>query len=111
MEPLAANGVPLLMLDLLLLAAVTASSPDAEVLAECKPALQKKAGGEIQSIAVDAKSETGGWVVIRGPMTTFIGMSAAPPGSASTHHLIRAEYQYVCWVRGGRVRKTTLLQP
>lgn len=100
------------MIDLLIGAAAAAHSPEVQqALTQCRPALARKAGGEINAIDADAARVTGDWVVIRGPMTVFIGEGPAAPGTATTHHLIRAQYDYACWVRDGRVRKTTLAQP
>jgi hypothetical protein len=38
-------------------------------------------------------------------MRALIGMGEPPPGSASTHHLIRADYDFICWVNDSRIKK------
>jgi hypothetical protein len=95
------------MLDLLLAAIVAVHPTSANsALALCRPALARKAGGEIATIAIGKSSISGSSTRIGGRMTAFVGMGAPAPGSASAHHLIRADYNYQCWVRAGRVRKT-----
>jgi len=96
---------------LLAAAALSQPAPDARMLQLCRPVLARKAGGEIDRIAVSSKSVSGRTTVIRGQVTVFIGMPLAPPGSASAHHLIRADYHYGCWARRGRIVRTTLSQP
>ena len=96
------------MFELLILAGAVGSPPVDSALAACRPALERKAQGRIASIDVEAVRVTGSWVVIRGPLTAFIGMAPPALGSASTHHLIRAQYQYICWVRAGRVRRAVV---
>jgi hypothetical protein len=98
------------MLSLALGVAILASRTDA-ALAACRPALARKAGGDIAEIAVATSSVSGKQRIIRGPMTVFIGMAKAPTGQASTHHLIRANYHYSCWTRHGAVVRTKLTQP
>jgi hypothetical protein len=98
------------MLATLLLAAVSlAHSPDA-ALKICRPALARKADGQIDRITIETRSRWRSTTIIRGRLTVFVGMGAPTPGTASAHHLIRAEYRYGCWVQHGRVRKTTIDQ-
>lgn len=104
------------MLALLLFASI-ASSPadgnsDAQALAQCKPELARKVSGDISEFSVGASANPDGWTIIRGPMTALIGMGEPGPGQASTHHLIRAQFNYICWVHDGRVKKleTTRIQ-
>jgi len=96
----------------LLLAAATAQPADsasvAEALGLCRPKLEERVSGEISSISVDGSLSLKGWTVIRGPMRALIGMGEPEPGHASTHHLIRADYDFVCWVDDSRVRKFTI---
>jgi hypothetical protein len=96
----------------LLLAAATAQSADsasvAEALGLCRPKLEERVSGEISAISVDGSLSIKGWTVIRGPMRALIGMGEPEPGHASTHHLIRADYDFVCWVDDSRVRKFTI---
>lgn len=91
------------------LAAQPAETASADAALQlCRPALAKRVSGDISAIAVGASSRARGWTVIRGSMRALIGMGDAPPGSASTHHLIRADYGFICWVTDTRVRKTTV---
>ena len=78
--------------------------------AACRPALARKAGGEIASISVDRSIARGTSTTVTGRITVFVGMGAPAPGSASAHHLIRADYAYRCVVRGGKAIRTTLSQ-
>jgi hypothetical protein len=96
----------------ILAAAMLAPQPASAkaALALCRPALARKAGGDIATIGVDRSIVRGNSTTITGRMTVFIGMGPPAPGSASAHHLIRAEYSYGCVVRGGKVRRTTLSQ-
>jgi hypothetical protein len=93
----------------LLLAAATAQPADsasvAEALRLCRPGIESRVSGDIGSIQVDASLAAKGWTVIRGPMTALIGMGEPAPGHASTHHLIRADYDFICWVDDSRARK------
>jgi hypothetical protein len=97
------------MIDLLLASVLSlqSSSTDA-ALALCKPVLARKAQGEIATIAVDSARPNAGGLSLRGRLTAFVGMGTAPAGSASTHHLIRADFTYRCRVRGHRVRGVAL---
>lgn len=94
----------------LILAAVAAQPADNPALAEslrlCRPKLEQRVSGEISSISVTASIAANGWTVIRGPMRALIGMGEPERGHASTHHLIRADYDFICWVADSRVRKT-----
>lgn len=94
----------------LILAAATAVQPAdsasvAAALQLCRPQLERRVSGDISAISVDASLGEQGWTVIRGPMVALIGMGEPEPGHASTHHLIRAEYDFLCWVKFGRVQK------
>jgi hypothetical protein len=72
----------------------------------CKPALARKAGGEIATINVDSTKVSGKTTTIRGQLTAFSRMGPAPAGTARTHHVIRFDFTYRCAIRGGRVRET-----
>jgi hypothetical protein len=97
------------MIALLAAAAAAGQPAGAEAVAEalqlCRPRLEKRVSGEISAIDVKASLAVRGWTVIRGPMTALIGMGEPGPGHASTHHLIRAEYDFICWVNDSRVQK------
>ena len=74
-----------------------------------RPALARKAGGEIATIlGVDTSTVHGNSITISGRMTVFVGMGPPASGSASAHHLIRAEYSYRCLVRGRKSQKEQL---
>lgn len=88
------------------LAAAT-GNPD-PALAPCKAALERKAGGQIDSIDVQSVHVRRNGRTISGRLTSFAGMSPPPLGSASAHHLIRAEFSFTCRVAGGRVREARL---
>jgi hypothetical protein len=96
---------------MLILLAVVTFSPDARIVQLCKPVLARKAGGQIDHMSVSSKSVRRSTTIIRGQLTAFIGMPRAQAGSASAHHLIRADYHYSCSVRRGRILGTSLTQP
>jgi hypothetical protein len=98
------------MIAILLLAASLHSPAESHAVELCKPALARKAGGVIDRITVTSAT-AGKTTVIRGALTVLIGMPPAPAGSASAHHLIRADYHYSCSTRRGRIVRTTLTQP
>jgi len=77
----------------------------AAALRLCRPKLEQRVAGEISSIDVDASVADKSWTIIRGPMRALIGMGEPEPGHASTHHLIRADYDFICWVNDNRVRR------
>ena len=93
------------MLDLLFLLMARPPVPEtrAHALQLCRPRLERSAGGQIQTIDVSSERSTRSGLIVSGRLTAFIGMGPPPPGSASTHHLIRAQFDYVCEVRSGRV--------
>jgi len=98
------------MLAILLLAAAGPAHSSNAALKVCRPALARKADGQIDRIMIETKSRWRSTTIIRGRLTVFVGMGAPAPGTASAHHLIRAEHRYGCWVRNGKVRKTTIDQ-
>ena len=91
-----------------LLASTGAYSDDALQL--CRPTLARKAGGEIQTIGATSVRKIRGGYAIAGNMTVFIGMGTPQPGSASAHHLIRADFDFSCRTTGRKVRKATVSQ-
>ncbi len=88
-----------------LLAANDAPDPNTAALALCRPRIEREVEGQIQTAQIVASQHTDGWTVIQGQTTVFLGMGKPPAGSASAHHLIRSNFDFTCWVRGGRVRK------
>ena len=91
-----------------LLASAGLDSDDALKL--CRPALARKAGGEIQTIGATSVRKVRGGQTVSGKMTVFVGMGEPKPGAASAHHLIRADFDFVCRIAGRNVRKTTVSQ-
>ena len=94
------------MLDLLLIAMarpMVAPTKD-QSLQLCRPVLERHAEGDIQTIDVRSVATSRSGLTIRGRLTAFLRMGPVPPGSARTHHLVRAEFDYSCTVRSGRVR-------
>jgi hypothetical protein len=99
------------MIALLLASMIAAHSPGtSSALRICKPAIARKAEGEIADISVNRSTLNRRTRTLRGNVTVFVGMGTPPPGSASAHHLIRAQYAFSCSTRAGRVRKVTLSQ-
>ena len=99
------------MIVLLFASIVSAHVPTTtEALKLCRPAIARKAEGEIQVISVSRSYASRSTRLVRGQVTVFVGMGPAPKGSASTHHLIRTTYDYSCSVRSGHVRTVTLSQ-
>lgn len=76
----------------------------AHALQLCRPRIEQSIGGSIQAIDVQSERATRSGLVIAGRLIAFLGMGAPQPGQASTHHLIRAEFSYLCRVSAGRVR-------
>lgn len=100
------------MLALTLATALAAQAADGQsanaALQLCQPKLAKRVSGDISEVTVNAFSTARGWTVIRGPMRALIGMGEPGPGSASAHHLIRADYDYICWIHDKKVIKINL---
>ena len=94
------------MLDLLLIAMAHPAVPETRghALQLCRPVLERRAEGEIQAIDVRSEHAAHSGLTIRGRLTVFLRMGPAPASSARTHHVGRAEFDYVCTVRAGRVR-------
>lgn len=97
------------MLALILAAAISAQPADSgsvqAAMALCRPKLTKRIPGQISATAVQTSSAPPGWTIIRGSATALLGMGDAASGYARTHHLIRAEYEFICWVADTHVRK------
>ena len=71
----------------------------------CRPELEKKILTNINSIEPQASIAAGGWTVVRGGLTALIGMGEPAPGHVSAHHLILAQYDFICWVNDSHVEK------
>lgn len=94
---------------LFLLASIAAPQPQPDpAVAICKPALARKAGGDIATIEVSSTRTTRRGRVIEGRLTAFEGMEAPAPGHAAAHHLIRSDFSYRCRVSHGRVREAAV---
>jgi hypothetical protein len=97
------------MLTLLIAPAAVIARPDiSAALQVCRPVLARKAGGEISAIEVTSFDAHRKDIVIKGRLIAFLAMGSPPPGSASPHHLIRAEFTYRCSVRQTRVRSASV---
>ena len=70
----------------------------------CRPLLARKIGGDIDAIEAQSTRRAGKTTTINGELTAFLGMGSPPAGSASTHHLIRAEFTFTCRLDRGKVR-------
>jgi hypothetical protein len=94
----------------LLMAAAAATTPPAvnTALDLCRPVLATKAGGEISAIEVTSFHLGRKDIAINGRLIAFLGMGPPPPGSASAHHLIRAQFTYRCTVQRARVRSASV---
>lgn len=99
---------------LIFLFAATAAAQPADpaaissALTLCRPKLEAKLKSKIATIDVDNSLASGGWTIIRGPLTAFLGMGKPETGHASTDHLIRAQYDFICWVNDTKVEKTVI---
>lgn len=96
---------------ILLALAVFSAEPVADAddaLRICRPALARKAGGDIQTVSATATRKTRHGITVTGQLTAFIGMGPPQPGSASAHHLIRGDFDFLCRIKGMRVVKTTV---
>src|SRR5689334_8550573 len=86
----AATEVESAMLPLFLAAVVISPASSGAALDLCKPALARKAGGEIATIKITSSRAKRKGLAMSGRLTAFLGMGPPMPGSASAHHLIRA---------------------
>jgi|KBSMisStandDraft_5_1062788.scaffolds.fasta_scaffold680304_2 hypothetical protein len=110
-EPFPQRNVTPAMIVLLSAAMMASPATTADAaLAMCRPAIERRAGGRISTIAVDKSKIGTSATTIGGPLTIFVGIGPPIAGSASAHHLIRADYRYQCMVRGKRVREVILSQ-
>jgi len=98
---------------LMLLAGASLSPPSSppKLLEQCTAALARKAGGQVDKMTVASTTQYRSKRIIRGQLTVFIGMTPAASGSASTHHLIRADYGFECSARNGRLSHAKLTEP
>lgn len=96
------------MIALLFAAVAMPHATHQSALSHCRPILARKAGGEIATISVGSRRTTARGETITGSLTAFLGMAPPPPGSASTHHLIRADFTFRCTVRRGVVRSASV---
>jgi hypothetical protein len=97
----------------LTLAAAMAVQPAQNPLAQaalqlCRAKLAKRISGEITAVDVKSSLRRRGSTVINGSATALIGMGEPRSGYAGTHHLIRAEYSFICRADDTRVRKITI---
>jgi hypothetical protein len=83
-------------------------STQAAALQLCRAKLAKRISGEITAVDVKSSLRRRGSTVINGSATALIGMGEPGSGYAGTHHLIRAEYSFICRADDTRVRKITI---
>jgi hypothetical protein len=93
----------------LILASTLAASSNSSALDLCKPMLARKAGGGIAKIEVISSTISSKGRTLKGQLTAFLGMGPPAPGSASAHHLIRADFGFRCRIDRGRVREATVV--
>lgn len=74
----------------------------------CKPALARKAGGQIATIDVRSRRSHRSSRIIEGELTAFVGMGPPASGSAATHHLIRSDFSFRCRIVRGRVKEVAV---
>jgi hypothetical protein len=97
----------------LTLAAAMAVQPEKTPSAQaalqlCRPKLAKRLSGEITAVEIKSSLRRRGSTVINGSVIALIGMGQPGSGYAGTHHLIRAEYSFICRADDTRVRKITI---
>jgi hypothetical protein len=85
-----------------------AQAAPADASALCAAAIEKKMATGMLNRSLDATDQVDGWTILQGRFATAEGMPPASPGYASTHHLIRIDHRYICWIHSGRVRKLTI---
>ncbi len=91
-----------------LMASASAIPSVDDVVQICRPVLARKIGGDIQTISQTSMRKSGKGYVVKGKLMAFVGMAAPQAGSASTHHLIRANFDFRCRTAGKNVRETTV---
>src|SRR5947209_7648515 len=96
------------MLALALIAAATMPADSEAALTLCRPALARKAGGDIATITVTSGRKAKSGFAVEGQMTVFVGMSPPQRGFASTHHLIGTDFIFHCRTAGKRVREASV---
>jgi hypothetical protein len=97
----------------LILAAAMAVQPPENPSAQaalqlCRTKLEKRLSGDITSVEIKSSLRRRGTTVINGSVVALIGMGQPRSGYAGTHHLIRAEYSFICRADDTRVRKITI---
>lgn len=97
------------MIILLAAALLTSSSTDSADLKRCQPLIERKAGGQIATVDVTSSKGNMKRRTIEGQLTAFLGMGPPSPGSASAHHLIRADFTFRCTLSYHSVRSATVV--
>lgn len=94
----------------MVVAALGTSNPlnSDEAVNLCRSQLARKVGGDIQDVTATSLRKSGHVSTLKGEVTAFIGMGPPQSGSASAHHLIRAEFEFRCKISGGRIRRVTV---
>lgn len=108
-EPFSNDGVDILMMILALAALVGSNTTAADAALQlCRPALERKAGGELETLEASTQRRSGrGWI-FEGQLTASVGMGPPQPGSASAHHLVRSDFDFRCRTAHGKVRDTSV---
>jgi hypothetical protein len=110
-EPFLRISVAARMILMLLAATLSQAPPRSDMVKLCKATLARKAGGDVDKLTVASTTTSRSGTMLTGRLTVFVGAAPASPGSASPHHLIRADYGFECLVRHGRIRRARLSQP
>ena len=109
MEPFLERNVDAVMVIFLFAALAGSTVPSSKsAVAMCRPVLAQKAGGEIATIDVRSSRLVGGRRTLTGRLTAFLGMGPPAPGSASAHHLIRADFIFRCQIGSKGVRAASV---
>lgn len=85
-----------------------ANPPGTESAELCRSALARRLSLKIGSITVDSGTRDKGWKILRGSISGYRPPKPPAPGMAAPLHVVSEDYDYVCWLRGGSVRKTTV---
>jgi hypothetical protein len=88
-----------------------AAHPSMDPTSLCASAIERKMKTAMLNRSFDANDQVDHWTIIQGRFATAEGMPPASPGYASTHHLIRIDHHFICWIRSGRVKKLTIDGP
>lgn len=97
------------MIILLAAALLPTSSTGSADLKRCRSLIERKAGGQVATLDVTSSKGNMKRRTIEGRLTAFLGMGPPKPGSASAHHLIRADFAFRCTLKYHSVRSATVV--